>query len=193
MSIASEITRLTNLKTKIKTKLIAWGLVQSTADLSACANAIDALNGYTDISASIVEGETYRIPQGYHNGSGTVSAVGGGGNYELQSKTVQPTYSEQTVTPDTGKYGLDSVVVGAIPSSYVDVSGVTATADKVLTGSMFIASDGSAKNGSMANQGRKTLTMDGISTTSVTIPKGYHDGTGSVSLTSAIETALSEI
>lgn len=193
MSISTEITRITNLRNKIKTKLVAWGLVQSSADLSDCANAIDGLTGYTDISASIMEGETYHIPQGYHSGSGTVSAVGGGGNYELQSKTVQPTYSEQTVTPDTGKYGLDSVVVGAIPSSYVDVSGVTATADKVLTGSVFIAADGSTKNGSMTNQGKKTLTMDGLSTNSVTIPKGYHDGTGSVSLTNAIETALAEI
>lgn len=193
MSVTTQITRITNLRNKIKTKLVAWGLVQSTADLEACANAIDGLTGYTDISASIMEGETYHIPQGYHSGSGTVSAVGGGGNYELQSKTVQPTYSEQTVTPDTGKYGLDSVTVGAIPSSYVDVSGVTVTADKVLTGSTFVASDGTTKNGSMANQGKKTLTMDGLSTTSVTIPKGYHDGTGSVSLTNAIETALSEI
>lgn len=193
MSISTETTRITNLRNKIKTKLIAWGLVQSTAKLEDCANVIDSLDGYTDISAQIKEGETYQIPQGYHNGSGTVSAVGGGGNYELQSKTVQPTYSEQTVTPDTGKYGLDSVTVGAIPSSYVDVSGVTATADKVLTGSTFVAADGTTKNGAMTNQGKKTLTIDGLTSMSVSIPKGYHDGTGTVTLTDAIENALAEI
>lgn len=37
----------------------------------------------------------------------------------LQSKTVTPTTSDQTVTPDSGKYGLSSVKVNRIPSEYV--------------------------------------------------------------------------
>ena len=36
-------------------------------------------------------GGSYTIPEGYHNGSGTVTGVTGGGNYTLQSKEVTPT------------------------------------------------------------------------------------------------------
>lgn len=193
MSIASEVQRITALKAKIKTALVSWGVVNSSAMLDDCATAIEGLDVHKSIAAEIREGESYTIPSGYHDGSGTVTGVGGGGNYKLQSKSVTPSSTEQTVTSDVGFYGLDSVTVGAIPGNLKDVSSVTATADKVLTGSAFVDSSGVLRNGSMTNVGKSTLTIDGMSATSVTIPKGYHDGTGTASITNSIELALAEI
>ena len=84
--------------------------------------------------------DTYTVPQGYHDGSGTVSIpaaevaklknhsnikngvtiLGETGSYsgesaEVQSKTVTPTTSQQVILPDTGFDYLSQVTVKAIP------------------------------------------------------------------------------
>lgn len=53
--------------------------------------------------------QSYTIPEGYHDGNGkvTVSAI------STQTKTVTPSKTVQTVTPDSGKY-LSKVTVNAI-------------------------------------------------------------------------------
>lgn len=66
----------------------------NTDNLDKLADAIDGIKDNGAVSASVAEGATYTIPKGYHNGSGTVSGVAGGGNYSLQSKTVTPTKSQ---------------------------------------------------------------------------------------------------
>lgn len=181
MSISSEISRIEGNRNTIRNKLVNFGLVSSSANLDACADAIDEIANNGSVSASVQEGDTYTIPKGYHNGSGTVSGVAGGGNYQLQSKTVIPTKQQQTITPDSGNYGLSDVTVQAIPENYQDVSSVTATADDVLANKIFVDSTGISKAGTMINNGAvaKTLTP---SDTSYTIPKGYHNGLGSVGI-----------
>lgn len=95
----------------------------------------------------------YTIPQGYHDGSGTVSIssteqakivagniksgvviLGVTGSYSgeaitAQTKTATPSWSAQTIQPDTGYDYLSAVTVAAIPISYADnaAGGVTVT------------------------------------------------------------------
>ena len=92
-NIAEQITRLTNDRNTIRNKVLDFGLVESTANLDALATAIDGITNCGAVSAQVQEGDTYTIPKGYHNGSGTVSGVAGGGNYNLQSKSITPTKS----------------------------------------------------------------------------------------------------
>ncbi len=87
---------------------------------------------------------------------------------------------------------LSKVTVGAIPAAYQDVSGVTATAADVLTGKKIVDAKGALVSGSMANNGAVSGAIDGLTTTSYSVPAGYTSG-GSVSLTSDIEEALAAI
>lgn len=88
----------------------------------------------------------YTVPQGYHDGSGTVQIsaaeqakiiagniksgveiLGVTGSYNgeavtAQSKSATPTFSQQQITPDSGYDYLSQVTVAAIPIAYADNS-----------------------------------------------------------------------
>lgn len=189
MSIATYLANLQTARNKIRTKLVAIGLVQSTALLEECATAVEGIENRGAVSAQVQEGDTYTIPKGYHNGSGTVSGVSGGGNYSLQSKTVTPTKTQQNVTPDSGYYGMSDVTVNPIPENYQDVSPVTAVAEDVLANKIIVDATGKSVAGTMPNNGAvsKTLTP---SDPSYTVPKGSHDGTGVVKIVPESKTAI---
>lgn len=183
MSTATEISRLTNARNTIRDKLIELGLATSTSKLDALATAIDGITNRGAISATVQEGDTYTIPAGYHNGSGTVSGVSGGGNYSLQSKTATPTKNQQSITPDQGYYGLSDVTVAPIPEAYQNVSSVNAAAGDVLAGKVIVNATGQSVTGTMPNNGAVNKTLDATTgNQTYTVPKGYHSGSGSVNI-----------
>lgn len=181
MSISTEISRIQADRNTIRTKLVELGMATGTDNLNKLASAIEGIVNQGAVSVTVQEGDTYTIPAGYHNGSGTVSGVAGGGNYNLQSKSVTPTKKQQNITPDNGYYGLSDVTVSSIPDNYQDVSSVNAVAGDVITGKIYVTADGTVTTGTMPNNGAVNRTLD-VTTISYTIPKGYHSGTGKVQI-----------
>lgn len=185
MSTATEIARLQAARNTIRNKMVALGLGTSTDLLDDLADEIDGIANQGAVSATVQEGDTYTIPAGYHNGSGTVSGVSGGGNYTLQSKgPITPTKSSQSITADNGYYGLSGVSIAAIPEAYQDVSSVTATAGDVLSPKIIVAANGATIAGTMTNNGAVSKSLDATTgNQSYAVPAGYHNGSGTVSIT----------
>lgn len=181
MSVATYIASIEASRNVIRNKLVELGLAQSGDKLEKLATAIESIINQGAVSVTIQEGGTYTIPAGFHNGSGTVSGVAGGGNYTLQTKTATPTKKQQNIAPDSGYYGLSAVTVAAIPEAYQDVSSVTAGAGDVLTGKVFVTAAGVVTPGEMINNGAVDKTLDATVVT-YTVPKGFHSGSGVVKI-----------
>ena len=95
------------------------------------------------------------------------------------AKTITPSTATQTITPGTGYSGLSKVTVNPIPSNYITTSDATATASHIFAGDTAYV-NGSKVTGTMTNRADWSATLD-QTTTSVTIPEGYHNGSGTVS------------
>lgn len=213
-----QIERLQGEKEALRTKLVGMGLAKSSDDLEACVTAVEGIADNGAVSGNIsAVAEQYSVPAGYHNGTGKVqiasveqakiiagniksgvTILGVAGSYagegvDLQEKTVTPTKAQQDITPDEGYDGLSKVSVGAIPDNYADVTGVTATEADVLATKTFVTASGAKVAGTTVNNGAVSATIDGLTTGSYTIPAGYHDGKGTVSLTDDIVNALAAI
>ena len=67
----------------------------------------------------------------------------------LQSKYVLPQGESRTVTADADYDGLSSVIVGAIPSKYKDVTAVDATAADVLSPKKIVDKNGNVLTGAI--------------------------------------------
>lgn len=133
------------------------------------------------------DNQSYAVPAGYHNGSGSVGIV-------LEEKTTTPTENAQNITPTTGKV-LSKVTVAPIPAIYGDATNADAVAANILAGKKAVVNVNNAATlvtGSMTNNGAISGSIDGMTTTSYAVPAGYTTG-GTVSLTNDIETALAAI
>ena len=183
MSIQTEVTRLQTARNRLRTWLVGLGLATSTDKMDALATSAAAIKNQGAVDASVKEGESYTIPAGYHNGTGTVKGVSGGGNYHLQAKTVTPTKEQQAITPDQGYYGLSGVTVGAIPEAYQDVSATTVAPGDVLANKVFVDAEGVTQTGTMPDNGAVAKVLDASTgNQEYTVPAGKHSGAGKVSI-----------
>lgn len=181
-TIETKYLRIENARDVIRAKLVELGIAESSMHLDTLAAIIADIVNQGAVSVQIKEGQTYTIPAGFHNGSGTVSGIAGGGEYKLEpTKTVTPTKSQQNVTPSDGFYGLEGVTVLPIPAIYQDVSPVTAAAEDVLTGKIIVLANGTTAAGTMVDNGAVSVVLD-ATTVTYTVPKGKHSGTGKVSI-----------
>lgn len=108
----------------------------------------NGVNAYLSRTAT-----AYTIPAGYHNGSGKV-------NVNVATLEVTPTKLGGTYTAPVGGsanpsasklYG--SVKVNPIPDEYQDVSAVTATAEDVASGKVFVDATGAVVTGTAESGG----------------------------------------
>lgn len=139
----------------------------------------DSLSNYGDAATSdVVKGKTFTSTAGLKK-TGTVEEVTG-------THYCSPNDASKIVNELCFSSPVESDVLlrgGSIIETDVPISdfGDAAVAN-VLSGKTFTSSAGYKREGTMANQGAQTASLN-TSTTSYTIPAGYHNGSGKVSIT----------
>lgn len=73
MSVSSEVNRIQAARDAIRAALLSWGVAQASDNLDELAAAIAAIQYRGAMEAALEEGESFIIPQGYHNGSGIIT------------------------------------------------------------------------------------------------------------------------
>ena len=130
------------------------------------------------------QGGTYTIPAGYTSG-GTVTA-------SIPVSTISnAVLNVATITEATNDYGVEASIT--IPAGYYNTTTLSKvlstvlpapssaiTQSQMLSGYESYNNEGQLLVGTMTNQAAWGATLD-QTTTSVTVPEGYHNGTGTVS------------
>ena len=156
------------------------------------------------VSQTLNAGGSYTIPEGYHNGSGkitasslasqtqgnaTASQILSGKTAWVNGKKITGTMTNQGAKSTTLKAGGSYT----IPAGYHNGSGKitasslssqtpgTATASQILSGKTAWV-EGKKITGTMTNQGAKSTTLNAGG--SYTIPAGYHNGSGKITASS---------
>lgn len=102
---------------------------------------------------------------------------------DLTDATIGQSDGDQILSGQTA-YGKDGEKVTGTCTFNADTSDATASASEILSGQTAYGSAGTKLTGTMPNQGAVSGTIDDVSTP-YTVPAGYHDGSGTVSVDSA--------
>ena len=113
-------------------------------------------------------------------------------SFLLEGVTITPTKAQQVITPANNYYGLSYAIVEPIPETYNDTTDATASAEHIVDGETAYGNSGKM-SGTMPNNGAISATFDGMTNETYTVPAGYHNGSGTVSLDNTIENALAAI
>ena len=124
-------TTTQQLTTKGETTITPSSASQTAVNSGVYTTGKITVSAVPTETKTITANGTYNPTSGKYFSSVTVN-VAGGESFNTQTKSVSPTESEQTITPDTGYDGLSSVTVGAISSTYVG-SGVPTQGAKTVT------------------------------------------------------------
>lgn len=156
-----------------------------TIEANQYLSGTQTIKGDTNLTAvNIKSGVSIFGVDGIYVGNSSASPV-------LQTKTVTPSESQQTVSPDSGYDGLSSVTVDAVSSTYVG-SGVTKKAAETYTpntADQTIAS-GQYLNGDQIIKGDANLTAANIkSGVSIFGVDGSYEGSGGIDTSDATATA----
>lgn len=160
-----------------------FGLTGVDNNIEAVASAVDGIQVYDLGTLTIGENQSKERPAGYYHAF-TVASGSASDNYKTQSKTV--TLTEDilsngfTVDNDPRYFALDTVVINAA-SDFLKYKQTTATAANVLADTQFVTASNVVTEGTMPNNGAVNASID-TKTASYTIPAGYHNGSGKVSL-----------
>ena len=107
---------------------------------------------------------------------------------DLTDATLEVTDGDQILSGQSA-YGRDGEKITGTCTYNADTSDATAEASDVLSGETFYGSAGTKVTGTMVNNGSVSGTIDDLSTP-YSIPAGYHDGGGTVSIDSTEEAKI---
>ena len=101
---------------------------------------------------------------------------------DLTDATLEVTDGAKILSGESA-YGRDGEKITGTCTYNADTTDANASASDVLSGQTFYGSSGTKQTGTMTNNGAVSGTIDDVSTP-YTIPQGYHDGSGTVSVDS---------
>lgn len=166
----------------ISSTYVGSGITQrSSTDLTASGATVSVPAGYySEASSKAVATANLQSPTISVDNYGTITAIvdqteGYVGMSSTSSRYDLPTQSARTITPTkssqtavaAGKFTTGAITVAAIPASYQDVTGVTATASDVVSGKDIVNSSGTVVHGSLVIQHYYTGSSDPSASTGV--------------------------